>query len=128
MSTPQTVALADARRGVAMFQNVNVPVLGIIENMAFFTPPELPEKKYYIFGEGGAKRLANELEVPFLGEIPIEVQLREGGDKGVPLMEDAPDSPSVNAFQDLATHTQHQTSLYKATLPSQDKIEIVYRS
>lgn len=128
VSTPQTVALADARRGVAMFHNVNVPVLGIVENMAFFTPPELPEKKYYIFGEGGARKLADELSVPFLGEIPIEVQLRESGDKGTPLMEDFADSASGRAFDSLATHTVNQTSYYKAKLPSQEKIEIVYRS
>ena len=128
VSTPQTVALADARRGVAMFQNVNVPVLGIIENMAFFTPPELPNNKYYIFGEGGAKNLARELDVPFLGEIPIEVQLRESGDEGVPLVERSVDSPAVKAFENLAGHTEYQTAMYKATQSSQEKIEIVYRS
>ena len=128
VSTPQTVALADARRGVAMFQNVNVPVLGIIENMAFFTPPELPDNKYYIFGEGGARNLATELNVPFLGEIPIEVQLRESGDDGVPLMERITESPSAKAFNELADQTLHQTSLYRAMMPSQEKIEIVYRS
>ena len=128
VSTPQTVALADARRGVAMFQNVNVPVLGIIENMAYFTPPELPDNKYYIFGQGGARQLSDELSVPFLGEIPIEVQLRESGDQGVPLMEEHSDSESGKAFESLAAHTIFQTSLYKAVLPSQEKIEIVYRS
>ena len=128
VSTPQVVALADARRGVAMFNNVNVPVLGIIENMAYFTPPELPDNKYYIFGEGGAKKLSNELNVPFLGEIPIEVELRESGDEGVPLVERSENSMAVKAFEELATHTLDQTALYRATMSSREKIEIVYRS
>ncbi|MFT5249931.1 MAG: ATP-binding protein involved in chromosome partitioning, partial [bacterium] len=82
VSTPQAVALADARRGVAMFQqdNIQVPVLGIIENMAYFTPKELPENKYYIFGKEGAKNLSNDLNIPFLGEIPLVQSIREAGD------------------------------------------------
>ncbi|MGB1268122.1 MAG: P-loop NTPase [Flavobacteriaceae bacterium] len=86
VSTPQNVALADAKKGVAMFQqdSINVPVLGIIENMAYFTPAELPENKYYIFGEGGAKNLAADLEIPFLGELPIVQSIREAGDLGRP--------------------------------------------
>jgi len=86
VSTPQNIALADARKGVAMFQqeSIKVPVLGIVENMAYFTPEELPENKYYIFGEGGAKNLASDLEVPFLGELPIVQSIREAGDIGRP--------------------------------------------
>ncbi len=86
VSTPQNVALADAKKGVAMFQqeSINVPVLGIIENMAYFTPAELPENKYYIFGEGGAKNLSKDLNVPFLGELPIVQSIREAGDIGRP--------------------------------------------
>lgn len=86
VSTPQNVALADAKKGVAMFQqeSINVPVLGIVENMAYFTPAELPENKYYIFGENGAKNLANDLKVPFLGELPIVQSIREAGDIGRP--------------------------------------------
>ncbi len=86
VSTPQNVALADARKGVAMFQqeSINVPVLGIIENMAYFTPEELPDNKYYIFGKEGAKNLAEDLEVPFLGEIPLVQSIREAGDVGRP--------------------------------------------
>lgn len=86
VSTPQNVALADAKKGVAMFQqeSINVPVLGIVENMAYFTPAELPENKYYIFGENGARNLANDLEVPFLGELPIVQSIREAGDIGRP--------------------------------------------
>ncbi len=87
VSTPQKVALADARKGVSMFMNekVNVPVLGIVENMAYFTPAELPENKYYIFGTGGAKKLAEELGVQLLGEIPIVQSIRECGDNGKPI-------------------------------------------
>ena len=86
VSTPQAVALADARRGVSMFQqdNIQVPVLGIIENMAYFIPEELPENKYYIFGKEGAKNLSNDLNIPFLGEIPLVQSIREAGDNGRP--------------------------------------------
>ena len=86
VSTPQNVALADAKKGVAMFQqdSINVPVLGIIENMAYFTPDELPQNKYYIFGENGARNLSTDLNVPFLGELPIVQSIREAGDYGRP--------------------------------------------
>ncbi len=86
VSTPQNIALADARKGVAMFQieNINVPVLGMIENMAYFTPAELPDNKYYLFGREGVQNLCNELNVPFLGEIPIVQSIRESGDVGRP--------------------------------------------
>lgn len=86
VSTPQTVALSDAKKGVAMFQqeNIQVPVLGVIENMAYFTPEELPENKYYIFGKAGARYLAADLDVPFLGELPLVQSIREAGDIGRP--------------------------------------------
>jgi len=86
VSTPQNVALADAKKGVAMFQqeSINVPVLGIIENMSYFTPEELPNNKYYIFGKEGAKNLAKDLNVPFLGELPLVQSIREAGDIGRP--------------------------------------------
>ena len=86
VSTPQSVALADARKGVAMFQqeSINVPVLGVVENMAYFTPDELPENKYYIFGQSGAQNLSHDLEIPFLGEIPLVQSIREAGDVGRP--------------------------------------------
>jgi ATP-binding protein involved in chromosome partitioning len=86
VSTPQNVALADARKGVAMFQqeSINVPVLGIIENMAYFSPPELPDNKYYIFGQDGARHLAEDLDIPFLGELPLIQSIREAGDAGRP--------------------------------------------
>ncbi|MGB0274160.1 MAG: P-loop NTPase [Flavobacteriaceae bacterium] len=86
VSTPQTVALSDAKKGVAMFQqeNIQVPVLGVIENMAYFTPEELPNNKYYIFGKAGARYLASDLDVPFLGELPLVQSIREAGDIGRP--------------------------------------------
>lgn len=113
VSTPQKVALADARKGCDMFLNpkVNVPVLGIVENMAWFTPAELPNNKYYIFGQGGAAALAQELNVPLLGQIPIVQSIRECGDAGRPVALE-PDSVAGRAFTDLAvavakiTHAQ----------------------
>ena len=88
VTTPQDVALADARKGIDMFRNpnVDVPVLGIVENMSYFTPPELPDKKYYIFGKGGGKTIADEFEAPFLGELPIVEKVREAGDDGMPVV------------------------------------------
>ncbi|WP_185152959.1 Mrp/NBP35 family ATP-binding protein [Dysgonomonas sp. 216] len=87
VSTPQDVALADARKGINMFTNekVNIPILGLVENMSWFTPAELPENKYYIFGKDGAKKLAEEMNVPLLGQIPIVQSIREGGDEGKPV-------------------------------------------
>lgn len=85
VSTPQQVALDDVIRGVTMFNKVNVPVLGVIENMAYFKPEDAPEKKYHIFGEGGARKMAEKLEVPFLGEIALETTIREHADRGVPI-------------------------------------------
>ena len=87
VSTPQNIALADAKKGVAMFQqeSINVPVLGIIENMAYFTPEELPNNKYYIFGKDGAKNLAEDINTKFLGEIPLVQSIREAGDVGHPV-------------------------------------------
>jgi ATP-binding protein involved in chromosome partitioning len=103
VSTPQEVALADARKGIDMFTNdkVNVPILGLIENMAWFTPAELPENKYYIFGKDGAKNMAEEMGVPFLGQVPIVQSIREGGDNGSPVALDE-QSITGNAFAMLA--------------------------
>ena len=102
VSTPQAVALADARKGINMFTNdkVNVPILGLVENMAWFTPAELPENKYYIFGKEGAKKLAEEMNVPLLGQIPIVQSICEGGDNGTPVVLDG-DSVTGRAFLSL---------------------------
>lgn len=127
VSTPQKVALADARKGVAMFENVNVPVLGIIENMAYFTPPELPDKRYYLFGQAGARLLAEELAVPFLGEIPIEQRVRETGDEGEPIVASEPDSLSAAGFNAVADAVVKQVQLRNAQLEPTQKVEILYR-
>ena len=102
VSTPQPVALVDARKGVAMFNKVNVPILGMLENMAYFEPPDMPDKRYYLFGKHGARELAQELEVPFLAEIPLEQQVRESGDSGVPVVVRAPTSAAGSAFRGAA--------------------------
>ena len=127
VSTPQDVALADARKGVAMFRKVQVPVLGIVENMAYFTPPDLPDRKYYLFGRGGAQRLAEELQVPFLGEVPIEQQVRELCDEGQPVVTAAPESASAQAFTSIAEHAAEQVALRNAQQPPTQKVEILYK-
>ena len=88
VTTPQVVALADARKGIAMFSQggLRVPVIGLVENMSYFTPAELPDHKYHIFGKEGGQKLAAEFDIPFLGEIPIVQSIREGGDLGIPVM------------------------------------------
>jgi len=105
VTTPQDVALVDARKGVDMFQNekINVPVLGIVENMSWFTPAELPENKYYLFGKDGGKKLAEELGVPLLGQIPLVQSIREAGDAGLPIaMQDG--HPAAQVFEQIATN------------------------
>lgn len=109
VSTPQEVALADARKGISMFmgEKINVPVLGLVENMSWFTPAELPENKYYLFGKEGGKRLAEELNIPLLGQIPIVQSICEGGDSGKPVALN-PDSITGRAFQELAENVVKQ--------------------
>jgi len=124
VSTPQDVALDDARKAVAMFRKVKVPVLGIVENMAYFTPPDMPDKKYHIFGEGGARRLSEKLEVPFLGEIPLEQNVREGSDEGEPIVIRDENALSSIAFSQLANSAAQQISIRNAKLPPTSKIEI----
>ena len=109
VSTPQAVALADARKGINMFTNdkVNVPILGLVENMAWFTPAELPENKYYIFGKEGAKQLAEQMNVPLLGQIPIVQSICESGDKGTPVALDE-NTVTGRAFLQLAAAVVRQ--------------------
>lgn len=105
VTTPQPVALVDARKGVDMFMNekINVPVLGLIENMAWFTPAELPNNRYYIFGKDGGKQLAEELNIPLLGQIPLVQSIREGGDEGMPIaLQDG--HPAAQMFEDICQH------------------------
>ena len=110
VSTPQKVALADARKGINMYQNdkVNVPILGLVENMAWFTPAELPQNKYYLFGKEGVKRLAEEMRVPLLGQIPIVQSICENGDKGTPEALDET-GPMGQAFMDFARRVVEET-------------------
>ena len=125
VSTPQTVALADARKGVAMFQqeNIDVPVLGIIENMSYFTPEELPNNKYYIFGKEGAKHLAEDLEVPFLGELPLVQSIREAGDAGRPAALQTA-TPLEEAFESITKRVVEETVRRNENLPPTEAIKI----
>lgn len=125
VSTPQAVALADAKKGVAMFmqENINVPVLGIIENMAYFTPEELPENKYYIFGQEGAKNLAEDLNVPFLGEVPIVQSIREAGDYGRPApLQTA--SAIETVFEEITRNVVQEVVNRNDSLPATEAIKI----
>ena len=125
VSTPQPVALADARRGVAMFQqeNIQVPVLGVIENMSYFTPEELPENKYYIFGKEGAKNLSEDLNISFLGEIPLVQSIREAGDSGRPaaLQEE---TPLAKAFEKITKEVIKELNSRNEILPPTEVIQM----
>lgn len=125
VSTPQKIALADARKGVAMFQQetINVPVLGIVENMAYFTPAELPENQYFIFGREGAKNLAETLDVPFLGEIPLVQSIREAGDVGRPAALQT-DTPQAIAFTQMAQNVVKSVVERNQSLPPSEAIKI----
>ncbi|MDI9320981.1 MAG: Mrp/NBP35 family ATP-binding protein [Phycisphaerales bacterium] len=115
VSTPQLVAAADARKAVMMFkqEHINIPILGVVENMAYFTPAELPENKYYLFGKGGAAKMAEQFELPFLGEIPLVQSIREGGDMGIPAVIDE-DSLTRDKFLELARVVAQNVSLLNA--------------
>ncbi|WP_242092043.1 Mrp/NBP35 family ATP-binding protein [Aestuariivivens sediminicola] len=125
VSTPQNVALADARKGVAMFQqeSISVPVLGLIENMAYFTPEELPDNKYYIFGKEGAKNLSNDLKIPFLGEIPLVQSIREAGDVGRPAALQTA-TISEQAFEKLTKNVVSEVVRRNDNLPPTEAIKI----
>ena len=125
VSTPQAVALADARKGVAMFQqeSIQVPVLGIVQNMAYFTPQELPDNKYYIFGNGGAALLSEDLGVPFLGEVPIVQSIREAGDVGRPAaLQDHGPLPEV--FESITKNMVTEMVKRNKSLPPTEAIKI----
>ena len=111
VTTPQTVSLLDARRGLKMFQQLGVNVLGIVENMSYFIPPDLPDKSYDLFGSGGGERTAKELNVPLLGCVPLEISLREGGDKGIPIVISKPESASAQALTKIAKQIAAKVSL-----------------
>lgn len=117
VTTPQTVALADAKKGIAMFgqAQLKVPVIGLVENMSYFTPEELPEKKYYIFGKDGGKNLADDFDIPLLGQIPIVESIREGGDIGVPAMV-GDDNVTKKAFMEFAANAVRGIAMRNANL------------
>src|SRR5215203_875733 len=126
VTTPQDVALADAKKGIAMFgqTQVNVPIIGLVENMSYFTPTELPNNKYYIFGKEGGKRLAEEYDLPFLGQIPLVQSIREGGDIGIPVMV-SDDKISQQAFVDFAGLTARSIAMRNAQMSAPKVVEIL---
>ncbi len=126
VTTPQDVALADAKKGIAMFAQaqLNVPIIGLVENMSYFTPEELPDHKYYIFGKEGGKRLAEEYDLPFLGQIPIVQSIREGGDIGVPVMM-TDDEITTKAFWEFAGNVARSTSMRNAHMRTEQIANVV---
>ncbi|MCL4159095.1 UNVERIFIED_CONTAM: hypothetical protein GTU68_046424 [Idotea baltica] len=124
VTTPQKVALADAAKGLSMFlqPQINVPILGIVENMSYFTPMELPDYKYHIFGKDGGKQLAQKNQVPFLGEIPLVQNIRESGDEGVPVV--LKDEISANAFMSLAQNLAQQVAIRNASMEKTNRVEV----
>ncbi len=120
VTTPQDVALADAKKGIAMFgqAQLNVSVIGLVENMSYFTPAELPESRYYIFGKEGGKRLADEYDLPFLGQIPLVQSIREGGDTGMPIMM-SNDEITKKAFEEFASHVVRSVAMRNANMPAE---------
>ncbi|MGC4038833.1 MAG: Mrp/NBP35 family ATP-binding protein [Chitinophagaceae bacterium] len=126
VTTPQPVALADAKKGIAMFgqAQLNVPIIGLVENMSYFTPAELPESRYYIFGKNGGKYLAEEYDLPFLGQIPLVQGIREGGDIGVPVMM-GDDTITKDAFDLVAGHVVRSISMRNANIKEERVAEVI---
>lgn len=126
VSTPQAVAAADAKKAIMMFRQpqINIPILGIVENMAYFTPAELPENKYYIFGKGGAQKMAEQFELPFLGEVPIVQGIREGGDIGMPAVLDQA-NPASRIFTELAQNVARNVSMRNANVEPTKVVQIL---
>ncbi len=126
VTTPQDIALADARKAIGMFRMnpVNVPVIGVVENMSWFTPEEFPDNKYFLFGEGGGEKIAEEYELPMLGQIPIVQSVREGGDCGEPIVLKE-GHPTAEAFCALAENAAQQIAIRNATQEATQKVEIV---
>jgi ATP-binding protein involved in chromosome partitioning len=111
VTTPQTVSLMDARRGLKMFEQLGVNLLGIVENMSYFIPPDQPDKQYDLFGSGGGERTSQELDIPLLGCVPLEISLREGGDRGIPIVIAHPESASAKALVKIAEQVAAKVSM-----------------
>lgn len=126
VTTPQDVALADAKKGIAMFSQaqLNIPIIGLVENMSYFTAAELPDKRYYIFGKEGGKRLAEEYDLPFLGQIPLVQTIREGGDQGIPILMTSEEA-TKKAFYDFAGNVARSASMRNAHMKSGEIAEVV---
>src|SRR6476620_8453356 len=126
VTTPQNVALADAKKGIAMFgqAQINVPIIGLVENMSYFTPAELPNNKYYIFGKDGGKRLAEEYDLPFLGQIPLIQNIREGGDEGKPVMI-GENLEARRAFHEFAGNAARSIAMINANINTEKRAELV---
>lgn len=126
VTTPQDVALADAKKAIAMFgqAQLNVPIIGLVENMSYFSPAELPGNKYYIFGREGGKKLAEEYELPFLGQIPLVQSIREGGDQGVPVMM-SDDPITKKAFEEFTGHVVRSISMRNANMTEEKVAEVL---
>lgn len=127
VSTPQNVALDDVRKGVGMFNKVHVPVLGIIENMSYFIPDDMPEKKYYIFGKHGARNLAGKLDVPFLGEIPLREPIMKSSDKGIPIVQSDPSSAIAEPFIEISNRIEQALIVRNNDKQKSGKVEIKFR-
>lgn len=127
VTTPQEVALADARKAIGMFTqaSINVPILGLVENMSWFTPEELPDNKYFIFGEEGGRKLAEEFGIPLLGQIPLVQGIRESGDNGKPIAL-ADHSPIADAFKQLAEKTAQQIAIRNSTMEATKPVQITH--
>lgn len=126
VTTPQEVALADAKKAIAMFgqAQIKVPIIGLVENMSYFTPAELPDNKYYIFGKDGGKKLADEYEIPFLGQIPLVQSIREGGDDGKPVMAGS-DTITKNAFIEFAGSAVRSIAMRNANMGATKVLEVI---
>ncbi len=126
VTTPQEVALSDVRKAISMFRmpNIKVPIIGIVENMSYFTPQELPGNKYYIFGKGGGQKVADEYELPLLGQIPIVQSIREAGDSGKPVVL-SDDSVSISAFQNFSDNCERYIAIRNATVEPTKPLEVL---
>jgi ATP-binding protein involved in chromosome partitioning len=126
VTTPQDVALADAKKAIAMFgqAQIKVPIIGLVENMAWFTPAELPENRYYIFGKEGGRKLADQFDIPFLGQIPLVQGIREGGDAGVPAML-GDDTVTKEAFSAFADNAIRSIAMRNANIDATKVVEVV---